>query len=186
MLESLLNKVAFRPAALLKETLTQVFSCDTYKIFKSNFFLQNSFGGGFCKYTSYLFCHSLKLGLNISLRHFLSSQFGQKSSSKCEKTEQNETIRGVFRTLSNILRWKFCKIVNSFQLFAKCSILDVWQGSKYTSHHECSAASFILPYFYVSIFGFIYKLYLSGSTIIKFFSLSQPALTCSISAMETP
>ena len=73
MLESLLNKVAFRPAALLKETLTQVFSCDTYKNFKSNFFLQNSFGGGFWKYTFYLFCHSLKLGLTISLRHFLSS-----------------------------------------------------------------------------------------------------------------
>ena len=38
MLESLLNKVDFRPAALLKQTLMQVSSCDTYEIFKSNFF----------------------------------------------------------------------------------------------------------------------------------------------------
>ena len=41
MLESLLIKLqGFRPATLLKETLTQVFSCEYCKTFKDTFFTE--------------------------------------------------------------------------------------------------------------------------------------------------
>ena len=46
-----------------------------------------------------------------------------------------QKVRGLFRALSNIQDGAFCEIVNrkTLTIFTRNTILEVWQGSEYTS-----------------------------------------------------
>ena len=58
------------------------------------------------------------------------------TSSKHKQEVYLVISRGVFRALPSISDEAFVKIVNDFQsltVFAKSSILNVWQGSEYAS-----------------------------------------------------
>ena len=58
------------------------------------------------------------------------------TSSKQEQAVYLVFSRGVFRAMPSISDEAFVKIVNDFQsltIFAKSSILNVWQGSEYAS-----------------------------------------------------